>query len=217
MRKKITFHIITLFPRSISGYFESSILKRAAEDGKIEIKFYDIKDFLPKGERADRKPFGGGPGMVIKAEPVVKAAEKAVGKKKAKIIIFSPSGRLFDGKYARALSKSFRDIVLVAGHYEGVDQRAKKILKAEEVSIGPYVLTGGELPAAVLVDSVARHVPGVLGNVGSIEESRVSSPEVYTRPEEIKHKGKIYRAPKVLLSGHHKKIEEWKKNKRKLR
>ena len=130
--KKITFHIITLFPKAISPYFDSSILKRAREDGKIGIKLYDIKDFLPKRERADKKPYGGGPGMVIKAEPVVKAAEKAKGKKKAKIIMFSPSGRQFTGAYAKVLSKRFKDIILVAGHYEGIDQRAKKILKAEE-------------------------------------------------------------------------------------
>ena len=214
-KSKITFHIITLFPEAISSYFGSSILKRAKEDGKLDVKFYDIKDFLPDGERADKKPYGGGPGMVIKAGPVVKAAESAKGRKRAKIIIFSPNGRQFTNDYAKKLSKNFRHIILVAGRYEGIDARVKKILKAEEVSIGPYILTGGELPAAVLADAVARHIPGVLGNFASIEENRISSPEIYTRPEEIKHKGKSYKAPKVLLSGDCKKIEEWKRKKRK--
>jgi tRNA (guanine37-N1)-methyltransferase len=111
---------------------------------------------------------------------------------------------------AQKLSKK-KDIVLICGHYEGVDARAQKILKAKKLSVGPYVLTGGELPAATLIDAVARFVPGVLGKAGSLERSRVSSPEVYTRPEVLAWKGKKYRVPKVLLSGHHAEIDKWKK------
>ena len=104
-----------------------------------------------------------------------------------------------------------KDIVLICGHYEGIDARVQKILKAKKVSVGPYVLTGGELPAATMIDAIARFVPGVLGKAESLERSRVSSPEVYTRPEVLDWKGKKYRVPKVLLSGHHAEIEKWKK------
>jgi len=108
-----------------------------------------------------------------------------------------------------------KHLVLICGHYEGIDARVQKILKAKKVSVGPYVLTGGELPAVTIIDAVARFVPGVLGKAESLEASRVSSPEVYTRPETLLWKGKKYRVPKVLLSGHHGKIDEWKKSTRK--
>jgi len=130
---------------------------------------------------------------------------------RTKVILFSPRGKQFTNEYAKKLAKNYKDIVLIAGRYEGIDARVKKVLKAEEVSVGPYVLTGGEIPAAIVIDTVARQLPGVLGNFGSREEARVASGEVYTRPEILEHKGKKYRVPKVLLSGHAKKIEEWRK------
>lgn len=212
------FHVITLFKDSIDSYVNESILGRARGEGKISVFYYNPRDFTPplKGKKkpgyVDGKPYGGGPGMVLEALPLIKAAEKALlGKKKTKVILFSPSGKQFTTAYAKKLAKEKEDIVLIAGRYEGVDARVKKILKAEEISVGPYVLTGGEIPAAVLIDSVSRQIPGVLGNFDSREETRVSTSKTYTRPEVLEHKGKKYRVPKVLLSGDHKKIEAWKR------
>lgn len=208
----IHFHIVTLFPESIQPYFEASMLKRAQEDGHIRISLYDPKDFTESWkERVDRRPYGGGPGMVLAPEPMLKAAEKALKKAKgAAALFFSPSGKEFDAKMAKALAKK-KHILMICGHYEGVDARVQKILKAKPISVGPYVLTGGELPAAVVVDAVARHVKGVLGDINSLEENRISSPAVYTRPAVLSWKKKKYKVPEVLTSGHHAKIEEWKR------
>ena len=158
--------------------------------------------------------------MVIQALPTVKAIEKVLSKiknkkntkqkAKVKIIWFSPAGKQFDTAYAKKTAQKFTDIVLVCGRYEGIDARVKKIFKMEEVSVGPFVLTGGELPAEIVIDCVSRQVEGVLGNFNSLEESRVASSDVYTRPEVFEYKKKKYRVPKVLLSGDHKKIEAWK-------
>ena len=195
------------------SYLKGSILGRAIEDKKIKIKFYNPRDFTKdRNRRIDRKPYGGGPGMVIEAMPVIKAIEKAKGgKKKVKIIFLSPSGAQFDNNYAKKAAKNYSDIIIICGRYEGVDARVKKAFKMEDVSIGNYVLTGGELPAMAIVDCVSRQIEGVLGDFDSLEDSRVASSDVYTRPDIIEHKGKKYRVPKVLLSGDHKKIEEWKR------
>ncbi|KKS49813.1 MAG: tRNA (guanine-N(1)-)-methyltransferase [Candidatus Nomurabacteria bacterium GW2011_GWA2_43_66] len=178
-------------------------------------------DFCEPKRRVDDRPYGGGPGMVLRPELFLKAFAKIKipspgrGKKnKTKVILFSPSGKKFNTAYAKKLVKQkYTDIILISGRYEGIDARMQKILKAEEISIGDYVLTGGELPAMVLIDSISRQIPGVLGKYESLEEERVSSSEVYTRPEVFKYRGKNYKVPKVLLSGNHKKIEEWKKSK----
>lgn len=209
----MTFHIITIFPEMFRSYIDESMLLRAQKKKLINIKFYNPRDFTKdKHKKIDDKPYGGGPGMVMQAEPILKAVAKARGRKKnIKVIMFSPSGKQFTNTYASSLSKKYKDIILIAGRYEGIDSRVKKALRAEEVSIGPYVLTGGEVPAMVVVDAVSRQIPGVLGHAESLEEKRVASSEMYTRPEVIKHKGKNYKVPKVLLSGDHKKIEEWKK------
>jgi tRNA (guanine37-N1)-methyltransferase len=209
------FHIITLFPESIEPYLRSSIIGRAIADKKIKISFYDPKKFTrDKYGRVDRRPYGGGPGMVLEPDAMLRAADKAIGKKKgAEKLFFATDGALFDEAMAKRLSKK-KDILLISGHYEGVDARVQKILRAKKVSMGPYVLTGGELPAATVVDAVARFVPGVLGKAESLEASRVSSPEVYTRPDVLVWKGKKYKVPEVLKSGHHAKIEEWKKRRR---
>ena len=195
------------------SYTDESILARAQRKKLINIKFYNPRDFTKdKHKKVDDKPYGGGPGMVMQAKPILKAVEKARGRKKnVKIIMFSPGGKQFTNTYAKTLSKKYKDIILIAGRYEGIDSRVKKALRAEEISIGPYVLTGGEVPAMVVVDAVSRQIPGVLGHAESLEEKRVASSEMYTRPEVIKHKGKNYKVPKVLLSGDHKKIEEWRK------
>ena len=217
------FHIITLFPQSFDSYLGESILKRALEDKKIKVSFYNPRDFADnKWKRIDRPPYGGGPGLVIEAEPVIKAIAKAKGKNEAKIIFLSPSGKQFTNEYATKTAKKFKNIIIICGRYEGIDARVKKVFKMDEVSVGPFVLTGGELPALVIIDVVARQVPGVLGNLDSIEERRIASSEVYTRPEVFEYptpgrgkKGKKYRVPRILLSGHKAKIEEWKRKRRK--
>lgn len=225
----MNYHVITLFPSSFDSYLNESIISRAIEDKKIKVSFYNPRDFTDdKWKRIDQKPYSGGPGMVIQAEPVIKAIESALSKiqplkasggrmtkknkkAKTKIIFFSPGGKEFNTDYAKKTAKKFTDIVLVCGRYEGIDARIKKIFKMEDVSVGNYVLTGGELPAMILVDSISRQVEGVLGNIDSLEENRVASHDVYTRPEVFVYKGKKLRVPKVLLSGNHAKIEEWKK------
>lgn len=208
----MNFHIITLFPHAFDSYLGESILKRAIEDKKIKVKFYNPRDFTKdKFARIDKPPYGGGPGMVIQAEPVIKAIAKAKGKKtRVKIIFLSPGGKQFTNEYASKVARSYTDIIFVSGRYEGIDARIKKIFKMEDISIGPFVLTGGELPAMLMMDSIARQKKGILGNFDSLEESRVSSHDVYTRPEVFIYKGKRYAVPKILLSGHRAKIEEWK-------
>lgn len=214
------FHIISLFPETIEAYFSHSILGRAqlksgkpkkGEREKIRISFYNPKDFVgAKHGRVDQRPYGGGPGMILEPEAMLAAAERALKNKKGVAkLFFSTDGEQFSESMAKKLSKK-KDILLICGRYEGVDARVQKILKAKKVSVGPYVLTGGELPAAAVIDAVARFVPGVLGKSESLERSRVSSPEVYTRPEVLKWKGKQHRVPKVLLSGNHAKINAWK-------
>jgi len=216
----MTFHVITIFPDIFISYLNESIIGRAIKNKLVSINFYNPRDFIkaPKNNYrpVDDKPYGGGPGMVMRAEPLLKAIEKAISKirgKKIKIILFSPSGKKFETAYAKQAVKKYTDIILISGRYEGIDARVQKIFKAEEISIGDYVLTGGELPAMVLIDSISRQIPGVLGKYESLEEERVSSSEVYTRPEVLEYKGKKYKVPKVLLSGNHKKIEEWKQKK----
>ncbi|HEY9480991.1 MAG TPA: tRNA (guanosine(37)-N1)-methyltransferase TrmD [Candidatus Paceibacterota bacterium] len=212
----MTFHVVTLFPGAFDSYLGESILKRAIEDKKIRVKFYNPRDFaMDKWDRVDQKPYGGGPGMVIQAIPVAKAiekAKKACGKGKTKIIFFSPAGKQFDTTYAKTIAAKYDHTIFVCGRYEGIDARVKKMFKMEDISVGPFVLTGGELPAMIVMDSVSRQVPGVLGNFDSREEERVASPDVYTRPEVVEYKKRKYRVPKILLSGNHAKIDEWRKN-----
>jgi len=209
-----TFHVITLFPDSLDSYIKSSIVARAIKDKKIAVKTYNPRDYVKdKNHRVDQKPYGGGPGMVIEALPVIKAIVKAKGKKKkVKIIFFAPAGKQFDTEYAQGLAKNYKDIIFVCGRYEGIDVRVKEAFPMDDLSIGPYVITGGELAALLVLDCTARQIPGVLGDFSSREEARVSSGNVYTRPEVIVYKKKKYSVPKVLLSGDHKKIEQWKKN-----
>jgi tRNA (guanine37-N1)-methyltransferase len=213
----MNYHIITLFPGAFDSYLGESIISRAIEDRKIKVSFYNPRDYSSdKWKRVDQKPYAGGPGMVIQALPTAKAIEKALSKikknkkAKVKIIFFSPSGKRFDTAYAKAAAKRYTDIILVCGRYEGIDARVKRIFRMEDVSVGPFVLTGGELPAMILLDSVSRQVKGVLGNFDSLEEARTASPDVYTRPEVFEYKKKKYRVPKVLLSGDHKEIEKWR-------
>jgi len=236
------FHVITIFPDIFNSYLGESILGRAIENKKVSVKFYNPRDFIkaPKNnyKPVDERPYGGGPGMVMKAEPILKAVEKAISvaqkfsrgprissvvtsarpsrKLPSNLLIvnFLPSAEKFTTDFAKKVSKKYTDIILICGRYEGIDARIDKILKTKQISIGDYVLTGGELPAMIVIDCLARQIPGVLGKFESLEEERVSSSEVYTRPEVLKWptkgKGKNYKVPPVLLSGDHKKIEEWK-------
>lgn len=152
--------------------------------------------------------------MVMRPEPMLLAAQKAIGKRKgAEKIFFATDGAQFDEAMAAKLAKK-KDILLICGRYEGVDARVPKILKAKKVTVGPFVLTGGELPAATMIDAIARFIPGVLGKAESLEASRVSSPDVYTRPEVLEWKKKEYKVPKVLLSGNHAEMNAWKIKKR---
>ncbi len=205
------FHIVTLFPESFDSYLNASILKRAISDKKIKIYFYNPMDFLKGKERADNKPYGGGPGMVMKAEPVIKAIQKAIGKKKDyKIIFFTPAGENFTNTSAKKYVETTKNLIFVCGRYEGIDARVLDIFPCEKVSIGEYVLTGGELPAMIMIDAISRNIKGVLGDMDSVEENRISSSLVYTRPDVLKYKGKEYKVPDVLLSGHHKEIDKWR-------
>ena len=212
------FDIITIFPESLKGYFNSSILGRAQKNKKIEINLHNLRDFADdKHKKTDDKSFGGGPGMVLKVEPIIKAIGK-INKPKAKIISFSPSGKQFTQKMAKDWAKKYDNLILICGRYAGVDERVKKIIKSEEISIGSYILTGGELPSAIVVDAVSRQITGVLGKEESLEEKRgMSSFPVYTKPEIFEYNGKKYKVPKVLLSGHHENIKTWrKKNSKKI-
>lgn len=212
----MNFHIVTLFPESLESYLNASIIGRAIREKKIKVKFYNPRDFTPdKWQRVDRRPYGGGPGMVLEPESILKAVQKALGKKKGVVYFFDTTGKQFTNTEARMLVKKTKDIVFICGHYEGVDARVQKILKAKKISVGPYTLTGGELPAMLVMDAVSRQIPGVLGKFESVEEERVSSSEVYTRPEIFVWKGKKYRVPKVLLSGNHAKIDAWKNRRKK--
>ena len=199
------FHVITLFPEICQTYTDAGVLGRAQKTDKgkgakvrakkIAISYYNPRDFAKnKHKKVDDKPYGGGPGMVMYAEPILRAWEKAVGRKKdqkkIKTLIMSPRGKKFDTAMAKKLAGKYEHIVLISGRYEGIDSRVKKILKAEEVSVGDYVLTGGELPALSIIDSVSRQVAGVLGTFESLEEERISSGEMYTRPETLIYKAK---------------------------
>lgn len=215
------FNIISVVPEALSSYLGSSIIGRAVGTGKIKVKILNPRDFTKdKHRKADERPYGGGPGMVLKAEPILKAVAKLRPKsktpKKVKTIIFSPGGRIFTNELAAKWAKNYDELVMISGRYEGIDARVKKVLKAEEISVGPYVLTGGELPALIVLDTVARKLPGVLGSDESVEERRVASGEVYTRPEVLEYKKKKYRVPKVLLSGHHKNIDGWRGDRKSL-
>jgi tRNA (guanine37-N1)-methyltransferase len=191
------------------------MLFRAQETMKIKINIYNPRDYSSdKHKKVDYRPYGGGPGMVLSPDPILRAWKKAGGEKKGAVtLIMSPRGKQFDNKEAQKFSKKYKNIILISGHYEGIDARVKKITKAIEVSVGPFVLTGGELPAMILLDSISRQIKGVLKREDSIEENRVAGKAVYTRPETYRWKGKSYKVPKVLLSGHHKNIEEFRKKK----
>lgn len=227
----MNFHVITIFPEVCQVYTDASVLGRAqkVEKGKgakvkgkqIDVRYYNPRDFATdKHKKVDERPYGGGPGMVMMAEPILKAWQHAVGKKtailkkgKVKTLIMSPRGTVFSNELAKSWAKDYDHLVLISGRYEGIDARVNGILGAEEVSVGDYVLTGGELPALTIIDSVSRQIPGVLGTFESLEDERPTSGVTYTRPEVLIHKKAKYPVPTVLLNGNHAEIEKWRNSK----
>ncbi len=209
------FDVITIFLHMFDSYLNESMLKRAQTKKLIAVNVHDLRKWSQdRHHKVDDSPYGGGPGMVMKVEPFARAlrelkikTQNAKRKSKVRIILTSAKGKQFTAKDAARLAK-YKRLVILCGRYEGVDERVAKYLADEEVSIGPYVLTGGELAAMVIVDAVSRHIPGVLGHQESLEELRggAGTPQ-YTRPP-IFQKWKV---PKELLSGHHKKIKEWRR------
>ena len=210
--------ILTLFPEMFRGPFDESIIKRAKQKGLIEINIYNIRDWArDKHKMVDDRPFGGGPGMVLMIEPIDLAIKELKNKKgKEKIILLDAAGKKFNQKEAERLAK-YEHLILISGHYKGIDERVRKYLVDEEISIGDYVLTGGELPAMVITDAIVRLIPGVIGKEKSLKKESFSDFETpgvprllgfpqYTRPENYKG----WKVPEVLLSGDHKKIEKWR-------
>ena len=212
--------ILTLFPEMFSGVLNASILKRAQEKGALKVNLINIRHYsTDKHKTVDDYPYGGGPGMILRVEPVVAAVEAVLSQGEGysndlssgtRVILLSPQGQPFVQKKAWELAKCSR-LVLICGHYEGIDERVRDLLRPEEISIGDYILTGGELPAMVVVDAVTRLLPGVLGeSEGGAEESFYTGllefPQ-YTRPRNFRG----LEVPEVLLSGHHARINQWRK------
>lgn len=212
----IKFEIITIFPEILSSYINESLIARAQEKKFIKITTHNLRDFADDARgTVDDRPFGGGLGMVLKVEPIYKAVKKIKRAKKSKIILFTPRGEKFTQKMATKLSK-LDQIIFICGRYEGVDQRVAEKIADMEVSIGGYDLMGGELPAMVVIESISRLIPGVLGKEALLKERITKSGGFleyaqYTRPEIFSpKKGVTWKVPKVLTQGDHKKIEEFK-------
>ena len=225
----MNFHIITIFPKIFDSYFSESIIKRAREKKLVNIKIHNLRDYTSdKHKTVDDTPYGGGAGMVLKVEPIYKCLEKIQKSLKARlfpskslalgipqsqalrVILFSAKGKRYTQNDAKRLSK-YENIVMICGRYEGVDERVAKHLVDEDISIGEYVLTGGEIPAMAVVDSVARLIPGALGNAESPKDESFSKKNYleypqYTKPAEFKK----WKVPDILLSGDHKKINIWR-------
>jgi len=209
----VRFDLVTAFPNLVAGPLEESIIKRAQQKNLVEIVVHDLRQFAyDKHHQLDDYPYGGGPGMVMKPEPFFRCVEQIIGEvsaKKRKIIFMSPQGIIFTQKIANDLTR-WDHIILLCGHYKGVDERVIEALVDEEISVGDYVLTGGELPALIVIDAVSRLIPGVISdlesaNTDSFQQDLLDCP-YYTRPEEYRG----MRVPDVLLSGHHQKIAQWR-------
>jgi len=229
----VRFRVITVFPRIFDSYVNESLFKRAKKEKIVSVDTYDLRDFTnDRHRKVDDRPFGGGPGMVLQIQPVydaVKFIKSKVKSKKLKVrtILFSTRGKKLDAKMAKRLSK-YDELILICGRYEGVDERVADHIADEEVSVGDYILSGGEIPALAFMESVSRFVPGFLGKEESLEEVNGSFP-TYSRPEVfypfrsfhspsssraprgISKKSSVWSVPKILLSGDHKKIAEWRK------
>lgn len=204
-------HILTLFPNMLSGPFSESIIKRAVDRGLVEIVLYNIRDYTwDRHHVVDDYPFGGGQGMVLKPEPISAAVESIKNESEVPVILLTPQGRLFNQMVAEELAR-YGEMILICGHYEGVDERVREHLVTDEVSIGDYVLSGGEIAAMVIVDAVVRQLPGALGAEEAVREDSHSSglleyPQ-YTRPRVFQG----WEVPQVLLSGNHAEIARWRR------
>jgi tRNA (guanine37-N1)-methyltransferase len=213
----INFDIITIFPKIFDSYLNESILKRARQKKLVKINVVNLRDFSAlKHKKVDDRPYGGGPGMVLMVEPIEKAVRRLLAKvrqakisrRQTRVILFSTRGRKLDQRKAKQLSR-YRRLILICGRYEGVDERVARYVADEEISLGDFVLSGGELPALALIEAASRFVPGVLGKYESLEEIKGYYP-VYTRPENIRLDGKRRKVPAVLLQGDHQKIAAWR-------
>ena len=208
--------VLTLFPAMFAGPLDESIIMRARKKGLLDLKIHQLRDWThDRHKTVDDKPFGGGPGMLMKVEPLFEAVE-SLKRAETKVILLSPGGRKFTQEIARELSQE-TDLLLVCGSYEGFDERVREALADDELSIGDYVLTNGALPAMVTIDAVARLLPGVLGDDESSHDESFSHglleyPQ-YTRPAEFRG----MKVPEVLLSGNHAEIEKWRREQAKLR
>jgi tRNA (guanine37-N1)-methyltransferase len=208
------FDILTLFPEMFSSLLGQSMMKNAIENGAVRVAMVNIRDFASDKHRtADDYPFGGGPGMVMKPEPVFLAAESVLGPaagRSVPVILLSPQGRRFDQRVARELA-SRSEIMLICGHYKGVDERIRLDLATDEISIGDFVITGGELAAMTIIDAVTRLLPGVLGDFASAETDTFYNGLLehanYTKPRDFRG----HRVPEVLVGGNHEAIRQWQK------
>jgi len=206
------FDVLTLFPEIFQGYLGQSLLKRAIQAGLVDVRLHNVRDWSQtKHNTVDDRPFGGGPGMVLKVEPIVRAVRELRQRAAppGRLVLTTPQGRRFDQALAQELAREER-LILVAGHYEGYDERIRELLEPDEISLGDYVLTGGELPALVIMDAVVRLLPGALGCAESAGSDSFAAglleyPQ-YTRPVEFEGR----RVPEVLLSGHHAEIAAWR-------
>lgn len=223
----LRFDVITIFPEIFDSYLGASLIDRAQKKKLIKVKLHDLRKWTPdRHKTVDDRPYGGGIGMVLKVEPIYKAVRdikklKRVDKRKRKIILFTPRGKQFDQKTAYSLSK-LSHVIMICGRYEGVDERVARHIADMKLSIGNYVLMGGELPSLVVIETVARLIPKVLGKPKLLEE-RITKEKgfieysQYTRPEIFNTKrGVNWKVPKVLLSGNHKKIQEWREKHKKV-
>lgn len=218
------FHILSIFPKILDSYLNDSIIKRAQDKKIIDIYRHNLRDWTKdKHKTVDDTPYGGGAGMLMKIEPLYAALKtiKSTSKVKSakrKIVLLSASGKTWNQRLAKKFT-SFEEIIFICGRYEGVDSRIKKFID-EEISIGDYVLTGGELPALVIIDSITRLLPGVLGNQESLMEESHTQKDIleypqYTRPAIFEADGKKYVVPKILQEGNHAKIKEWQEKNKK--
>ena len=207
--------VVTLFPSAFAGILGESILKRAQQSGAVRINLVNLRDFSREHhKKVDAPPYGGGPGMVIMAEPILEAVDhlRRNGREKSRVVLLTPGGGRYHQAQAQELSQE-EGLILICGHYEGIDERVCEALKPLELSIGDYVLTGGEVPAMVVMDSVVRLRPGVLGSEESLDRESFTGGELefpqYTRPAEVRG----MKVPDVLLSGDHARIEKWRQEK----
>ena len=209
------FQVISLFPDAFESYLKASIIGRAIQEKKISVDFFNPMDFAKKvGGRIDKRPYGGGPGMVVQAEPVLLAYEEAQKNnrgKRNKTIFFTTEGKELNQKVVYDYLE-YEVVTLICGHYEGIDDRVAQITGAEKVHVGKTILSGGELPALFVIDTLTRQIEGVVGNTESIEQNRKASSKVYTRPETLEWKMKEYKVPDVLVSGNHEDISKWRES-----